>query len=118
MGYMRHTALLVMTSRDLEREDVGQRVAEFRESMEPRFRPLLVGPIPSVVNNYAIYAFLPDGSKEGWTDSDKGDQYRLAFRALFAQEHAETCEVDFGGDDLRTVTAQVTRYPRCEECGR
>ncbi len=53
------------------------------------------------------YAFLipPDGSKEGWPDSDKGDQNRATFVAWLNEQAYDDgsnalcyVEVKFGGD--------------------
>jgi hypothetical protein len=37
---------------------------------------------PAVMNGYVTVTLCPDGSKEGWEDSDEGDN----LRALFIQE--------------------------------
>ena len=84
MGYMKHHAIVMVAGDHHKQPDV----AAFRESLPARWRPLVIGPIGSVINDYHLYAFLPDGSKEGWTDSDDGDIYRERFRALFAFRHA------------------------------
>lgn len=88
MGYMRHDAVIVTasgwavdgTARDVPVPDVEA----FRQSLPEEWRPLVVGPVTSVVNGYQSFAFLPDGSNEGWEDSEKGDEYRERFAALFS----------------------------------
>jgi len=65
------------------REKADADLAAFRESLPENWRPLVIGPVEAVVNGYAWLAFLPDGSKEGWEDSDLGDEYQERFRALF-----------------------------------
>ena len=82
MGYIKHDSVIVVISDIL---DTGQMpdVDAFRQSLPEEWRSLIVGPIQAVVNGYVTYAFLPDGSKEGWALSDRGDEYRDAFIELF-----------------------------------
>lgn len=82
MGYTRHNAIIVtaagyaMEGRfDASPPDVGA----FRESLPEAWRHLVIGPVKSIVNDYQSFAFLPDGSKEGWDTSDDGDRYRQRF---------------------------------------
>lgn len=56
-----------------------------------------------VVNGYRTIVLLPDGSKEGWVESDRGDEQRKNFiRCLesFAYEDDSNCwswvEVSYG----------------------
>lgn len=124
MGYIRHDAVLVVvsdyalhaTESDQKRwgfGDVVADVAAFRESLPEKWRPLVVGPIAGVVNGDASYVFLPDGSKEGWTDSDNGNEYRRQFVALFTFAHGDgsspfdVTAVTFGGDDADRVDVAV-----------
>lgn len=96
MGYIWHDAVIVTF--DYETLDAAK-VGAFRESMPREFRHLLVGPIDSVVNCYVTYVFAPDGSKEGRSDSDLGDELRARFIALFRDDYAaDIVEVRFGGD--------------------
>lgn len=76
----------------------------FRDSLPEIWRPLLVGPIRSVVNDDVTYVFAPDGSKEGWRDSDAGDRYRQQFMDLFSYRDSDgsspfdVLHVRYGGD--------------------
>lgn len=82
-------------------------VEAFRESLPEEWRRLLVGPVQSVVNGYLSFAFLPDGSKEGWEDSDLGDEFRQRFIDLFSFAHGDgsspfdvlVIDARFGGDE-------------------
>jgi hypothetical protein len=94
MGYMAHDAVIVTISDFGERPDV----AAFRQEMPKGFQQLVVGPIPSVTNGYSTYVFAPDGSKEGWGDSDIGDEWRQRFVALFSDGFADVVTVRWGGD--------------------
>lgn len=91
MGYIKHSAVII-TVHGPHTVDIEA----FRESLPEEFRPLVIGPVYSVVNMYTTYAFLPDGSKEGWAESEQGDQFREAFINLF--EGPDGVEVEFGGD--------------------
>jgi hypothetical protein len=88
MGIMRHDAVIVVVpgsvARRERRGDAMPDVDAFRDSLPAEWRQLVVGPVQSMVNDYVTYAFLPDGSKEGWGESDDGDNYRAAFKGLFA----------------------------------
>lgn len=97
MGYMAHNAVLV---HDWQSKNGNpERVAAFRERLPEQWAALVVGPIETVVNGAKVYAFLPDGSKEWWPDSDEGDRLREEFAALFAGTYAEVAIVRFGGDN-------------------
>lgn len=91
MGYIKHNAVIAVTIEGYEPD-----VEQFRSGLPEEWRPLVVGPIPGVVNGYVSYAFLPDGSKEGWPLSADGDKYRADFMALF---DIDAIDVGFGGDD-------------------
>jgi hypothetical protein len=55
----------------------------FRESLPEDWRRLVVGPIEGIVNGDQWIVFLPDGSKEGWEPSHRGDKYRAQFVERF-----------------------------------
>jgi hypothetical protein len=103
MSYMKHDAVIV-TFPDFAASRVH--IAGFVASMPERFRPLIVGPIPSVINDYVTYVFAPDGSKEGWTDSKDGDRWRERFVRLFDFAYDDgsspfnVVAVSFGGDQV------------------
>jgi len=107
MGYIEHAAVIVTVS-DYANDDrdlaPGPKVEAFRESLPEEWRALVIGPVRAVVNGYGTYAFLPDGSKEGWRDSDQGDEYRSQFTAIFAFRYEDgsspfdAVEVRYGGD--------------------
>lgn len=74
MGYMRHHAIVVSSwsSDAITRAHVeAQRI----------FAPQQVSPtVRGVVNEEHTFLVGPDGSKEGWSESDVGDERRSAFR--------------------------------------
>lgn len=97
MGYIRHDAVLAVVSST--KPETMPDVEAFRRSLPEEWRRLVIGPIDSIVNSYALYAFLPDGSKEWWDTSDVGDRYREQFRALFSSAvFPDVLSVAFGGD--------------------
>lgn len=94
MGYMRHDAIIV-TSWNAAHLDLARDKAVGLG--------LLVSPvIDSRLNGYASFLIAPDGSKEGWPESDTGDASREAWK-LWARENSEIyvdwAHVNFGGDD-------------------
>jgi hypothetical protein len=107
MGYIAHDAVIVVTQdfRDGGLPDIEA----FRQSLSVELRPLVIGPIESAINNSWIYAFLPDGSKEGWTLSDDADEARGRFKDLFRFTYEDNSSPDdwvhvrFGGDELHEV---------------
>lgn len=116
MGYMAHDAVIVTVSgyvRDLSEPPTMPDVEAFRDSLPEEWRPLVIGPVRGLVNDYLTFAFLPDGSKEGWETSDQGDDYREQFAGLFSFRYEDgsspfnVVHVRFGGDDWREPTVTV-----------
>ena len=102
MGYIRHDAVIAVVA-DYH-PDTIERIAAFRETLPEEFRKYLVGPVVGI-NGYHSYAFLTDGSKEGWGYSDEGQRYReafaqiaLAFRHDDGSGPSDVIAVSFGGD--------------------
>jgi hypothetical protein len=57
--------------------------------------------ITSVVNSQLSFFIAPDGSKEGWADSETGDKARKEFLdwLLKNDNYCDYIEICFGGDD-------------------
>lgn len=98
MGYMRHNAIIVTSWND---KLIGEAIAKAKE-----IGLIVLGPANSVVNSYQTILIAPDGSKEGWTESNTGDRQREQFRDwLNAQRYEdgstalEWVEVAYGSDD-------------------
>lgn len=71
MGYMRHDAIVV-TSWDSEAiEEAATKAREL--GLE------VLGPSPASINNTRTMLVCPDGSKEGWDDSNAFDAKREAY---------------------------------------
>lgn len=84
MGYIRHHAIIVTGYTE---EGIGRAHAKALEIFTSSFpdyreRELFcwVSPIsPPAINGYQTFFVGPDGSKEGWTASDFGDDLRQKF---------------------------------------
>ena len=113
MGYVVHQAVLatvweraddhLQDLRDLLGDECGQ-----------RFAALLVGPVNSVINRDRTYVLAPDGSKEGWSDSDIGDQARGLFAEHFKRvfNYPQIVVVSYGMDvEIPTVMALQDDVP-------
>lgn len=73
MGYCRHHAIIV-TSWD--KVHINAAHVKAKEIFGDQVTELL----PTATNGYQTFLIGPDGSKEWWPDSDKGDQRRKDFR--------------------------------------
>ncbi len=101
MGYMRHHAIIV-TSWD--RELVEKAYLKAEEIFYVGFISNLTGP---TTNGYSSFFVPPDGSKEGWGESDIGDEKRRVFIDWLieqAYDDGSNClefvEVEFSNDDI------------------
>ncbi len=91
MGYMRHHALIVTTYDE-------KRIDDAREQAEAIFGSKDVTPIlSSRSNGYWTFFIQPDGSKEGWAESDDGDERRAKFiKWIDDQRHSDgSCPFDY-----------------------
>ena len=68
MGYMRHHAIVVTSWKD-ELLDTAHAVAT---ALGMSVTPIT----PAVTNGFRSFLVAPDGSKEGWDESDAGDERR------------------------------------------
>lgn len=111
MGYPRHDTVIVTVNGYVFKDGIADVPAPdidaFRDSLPEHWRPLGIGPVPSLVNDYVTFVFLPDGSKEGWDTSDDGDAYRKQFIELFSACHGDgsspfdvvVVHARYGGDE-------------------
>lgn len=94
MGYIRHDAI-VATSWN---EDHLRKARTKAEELGLEVSELVAGRM----NGQQAFLIAPDGSKEGWQDSDDGDAQREAWKSwMRAQEEmwVDWAHVNFGGDD-------------------
>ncbi len=108
MGYERHHAIVVTAS------DHGRAVVARQHAAEIFGDNVVTGLVFSPTNAYVSFMVPPDGSKEGWTESDVGDRKREAFigwlddqRYVDGSSPYDWAEVQFGDDERVTV---VTRH--------
>jgi len=107
MGYVVHQAVLATVWEPAE-DQIDDLRDLIRDECGERFAALLVGPVASVINSDRTYLLAPDGSKEGWSDSDIGDQARVLFAEHFKRvfNYPEIVVVSYGMDvDQPTVVA-------------
>jgi hypothetical protein len=117
MGYIAHHAVLISVPGHIVKgtyPNLRRKMPDldaFREALPEEFRPLLIGPVQTAINNDYTIVFLPDGSKEGWDTSDRGDRIRADLLTLFADFAG--VEVQFGGDEPHL--ARITQNTRSDD---
>jgi hypothetical protein len=94
MGYMRHHAIIVTSFQD----DILLKAHNQAERMFGKISEILV----SDVNGYSTFFIPPDGSKEGWPESDAGDKSRSAFM--------DWCDAQAYEDGSNSIVAVELRY--------
>lgn len=107
MGYIRHHAIVV-TGMD---EWTGFKTEALATIHDAHAAALAAGcavvtPVAGPgVNGYSSFLVAPDGSKEGWDDSDSGDAARGRFIAWLrdANGYFSWAEVVLGSDDQEAV---------------
>jgi hypothetical protein len=72
MGYIRHHAVIVTTFSK-------KTITEAHEKAKEIFGTLVSELVLSNLNGNYSFFVAPDGSKEGWPDSDQGNANRAAF---------------------------------------
>lgn len=72
MGYIRHHAIAVSTWDEAAINKANLKAIEI-------FGELVSGIIKSKINGYVSFFIAPDGSKEGWSESNEGDKNREQF---------------------------------------
>jgi hypothetical protein len=72
MGYIRHHAIAVTTP-------ISELIEAAHEKAKEIFGETVSEIIRSHINGYYSFFVAPDGSKEGWHDSEEGDNNRDVF---------------------------------------
>ena len=104
MGYMCHHTLIVSGSGAHLEEARDQAIALVRAGSAGVHPTIHVTEIsPPAVNGYQVFFVCPDGSKEGWPESDAGNRIRQEMIEAFAQIGQDQWgiawwEVKFGDD--------------------
>lgn len=105
MGYIRHHAILITCFNKPSIEAAHEQALSIfkEEHWADMVSPIVEAP----VNGYMSFAIFPDGSKEGWNDSDKGDSYRVAFIEWLRQPQDryfwDWALVQYGDDEEQTI---------------
>lgn len=109
MGYTVHN-VIVVTGREPYLSEAHRRAVECvnaQFSTQPSGIPtdeqgrsfMVTDTLTCGVNGNGSFMLAPDGSKEGWDASARGDLVRQALRMyLEAQDRLDWVEVEFGGD--------------------
>lgn len=102
MGHIRHHAITV-TSWNSDKIDLA-----YHKAID--IFPWVSPPSPVATNGYISFFIPPDGSKEGWEESEVGDLKRLGFVKWLDEQRFEDdssvfawVEVQYGDDDLETL---------------
>lgn len=106
MGYLAHHTIVVtgwQTEKVKEARHKAFLIFEdhFAKSLTGRGGQLVSEVLFGVVNDQASFFIAPDGSKEGWGDSDTGDAARKEFLDWLrdSDNYCDYVEIVFGGDD-------------------
>lgn len=93
MGYMRHHAIVV-TSWD-------EKLANKAHKKAVKLFPIVSEITKTAINGYRSFLVPPDGSKEGWEDSDRGDAARKKFN-----EYLESLRYEDGSTSIAWIEVQ------------
>lgn len=94
MGYMAHHAIVVTSQHE-------KPIRDARISAINLFNHLVSPIIRSKINACESFFIAPDGSKEGWDDSNEHDEKRKEFKEEIDRfdGYVDMVEVRFGGDE-------------------
>lgn len=99
MGYIRHHGIAVTSWND-------ELIKKAHEKATQIFKSRTSSIIKSDVNRYQSFFIAPDGSKEGWGESDIGDVQRKTFKDWINEQAYEDgsnslsfCEFFYGDDN-------------------
>jgi hypothetical protein len=102
MGYMRHHVIVVSSWDD--------KLIALAHDEATKIFPHVSGIVLSECNAYKSFFVPPDGSKEGWDDSDKGDKRRNTFVTWLKKQAFEDgstslnwVEVQYDDDENETL---------------
>ena len=120
MGYMCHHAIIVTSCM----EDQIEKARKMILKLQPKTSDKLiidggnwVSPIsPKTTNGYRSFFIAPDGSKEGWDESNRGDSFRdkvIKILDSFAYEDRSTCleyvEVQYADDGENNKVTRASK---------
>lgn len=99
MGYMRHHAIIVTSS--LPDREMGADYIDLAHAKAVELGMSVTSVTDEVTNGYRSFLIAPDGSKEGWGESDAGDSRRAAMI-----EYLDSQRYDDGSSPLDWVVVQ------------
>jgi hypothetical protein len=105
MGYMRHHAI-VCTSWNEEH------IVKAHKKATTLFEDMTSDVSREAINGYRSFAVFPDGSKEGWLESDQGDQLREKFLAWLVKSelYVAWVEVQFGDNEREAKVVNASDW--------
>src|SRR5947208_3455939 len=116
MGHIRHHMIVVTSFSDTELRSAKERA----DALFPAVTDIVESPL----NGFRSFFIAPDGSKEGWEDSDAGDQQRSEFvdyLRTFAYEDGSSsltwAEVQYGDDDFHDALLNSNGLDRKKQRG-
>lgn len=102
MGYMAHNAIVVTSWKE-------EHIRDARISAIILFPDMVSEIIISHINGYLSFFIATDGSKEGWEDSNIGDENRARFLKEIEDMYIDAVDVRYGGDDPDQATVEGWR---------
>lgn len=107
MGYIRRNAIVVTSWHSGAAKAAAQQACDIGM--------MVLGPSDKAVNGYSSMLVCPDGSKEGWIESNTGDKQRKEFREWLETQrfedrssNLEWVEISYGSDDREaTIVASA-----------
>lgn len=120
MGYMRHHTIVVTGFKFTDDSGAGDHFSAAYNKANGLFPELVTEIIDSPWNHYQSFCVVPDGSKEGWDESNDYDRKRAEFLDLLRTCRFDdgSCSVDwvevqFGDDEDETkITADSDEHRR------
>lgn len=107
MGYTKHHTIIVSSWNKETITKVHKRAKKiFKENFGDIGLEAVSKLLLSPLNEFYTFIVAPDGSQEGWEESDKGDEARLKLfnyaRTIKGSERLSYVELAYGGDDDMT----------------
>lgn len=105
MGYFRHDAIVVQGE-----DQFGIEIAhDHAINVFAETHVKVTEVTPAVINASRAFLIAPDGSKEGWKDSDDGDKAREVYLEFLELDDRvrllDWVRVNFGGDEKERLYA-------------
>lgn len=117
MGYIKHHAIVVTGQHDWYDTLTLPTIFDARAEAIRCGCRLVTEVVGPGINNTSSFLIAPDGSKEGWKESDSGDAARASFiQWLRATNYYEWAEVVLGPDDAEARIERNKWEPETWNC--